>query len=67
MSMGRWRWEPRKPPNPSACVGLLKRDYLEHTDLGDAFLPTFWSRGCAPEAAEGVLEHGRRTWVFPKT
>lgn len=46
---------------PIGMCGLLKRDYLDHVDLGYAFLPEFWSQGYAREAAEGVLLHGRRT------
>ena len=37
--------------------GLLKRDWLADVDLGFAFLPRFWARGYAREAASGVLAH----------
>jgi len=46
---------------PIGMCGLLKRDYLEHVDLGYAFLPEFWAHGFAREAAEGVLSHGQRS------
>lgn len=39
--------------------GLLKREHLEHPDLGYAYLPEHWSRGYAVEAARGVLRHAR--------
>lgn len=45
---------------PIGMCGLLKRDYLEHADLGYAFLPEFGSQGYAREAAEGVLLQGRQ-------
>jgi ribosomal-protein-alanine N-acetyltransferase len=43
---------------PMGMCGLLKRDNLDHPDLGYAFLPEFWSKGHAMEAAAATLEHG---------
>jgi RimJ/RimL family protein N-acetyltransferase len=40
---------------PIGTCGLLRRDQLEHPDIGYAFLPEFWSRGYAVEAAAAVL------------
>jgi len=37
-------------------VSYLKRDYLEHDDIGYAFLPQFWGKGYAREATKAVLE-----------
>jgi len=37
--------------------GLVKRDTLEHPDLGFAFLPEAWGKGYAFEAASAVLKH----------
>ena len=45
--------------------GLLKRDHLEHPDLGYAFLPEFWSRGYAAEAGAGVIAQARETLRIP--
>jgi len=39
--------------------GLIKRDQLEDVDIGYAFLPEFWSRGYAVEAALAVKEYAR--------
>jgi ribosomal-protein-alanine N-acetyltransferase len=39
--------------------GLLKRDHLDHPDIGFALLPGFWSQGYAREAADAVMAHGR--------
>jgi RimJ/RimL family protein N-acetyltransferase len=39
--------------------GLLKRDALEDVDIGFAFLPKFWGKGYAYEAAAAVMEYGR--------
>ncbi|MEM9597236.1 MAG: GNAT family N-acetyltransferase [Acidobacteriota bacterium] len=41
--------------------GLLKRDSLEDVDIGFAFLPSFWGRGYAVEAAKAVLNYGVKT------
>ena len=39
--------------------GLLKRDELDHPDVGYAFLPPYWSQGYAFEAASAVLADAR--------
>ncbi|WP_423051728.1 GNAT family N-acetyltransferase [Undibacterium sp. SXout7W] len=39
--------------------GLIKRDYLETADIGYAFLPEYWGRGYALEAAQSVLHYAR--------
>jgi ribosomal-protein-alanine N-acetyltransferase len=44
---------------PIGICGLLKRDHLEHPDLGYALLPEFWGHGYAAEAAAGVVAHAR--------
>ncbi len=44
---------------PIGVCGLLKRDTLDAVDLGFAFLPQFWAKGYAFEAAAVVLEHVR--------
>lgn len=46
---------------PIGICGLLKRDGLEDVDIGYAFLPRFWSKGYAFEAASAVLALGRET------
>lgn len=43
---------------PIGMCGLLKRDYLEHPDIGYAFLPQFNGKGYAFEIAEKVLQIG---------
>ncbi len=39
--------------------GLIKREALEHVDVGYAFLPAFWSKGYASEAVRGVLKYAK--------
>jgi RimJ/RimL family protein N-acetyltransferase len=41
--------------------GLLKRDWLDASDIGFAFLPEFWSKGYAHESSVGVIEWARQT------
>jgi len=41
--------------------GLVKRDHLEHADIGYAFLPEFTGQGYAREAAAAVLEYANQT------
>lgn len=45
-------------PTVGMC-GLLRRDSCPDPDLGFAFLPAYWGRGYALEAAQTVLAHGR--------
>jgi RimJ/RimL family protein N-acetyltransferase len=44
---------------PVGICGLIKRDSLEDVDIGFAFLPEYWGRGYAFEAASAVMEYGR--------
>jgi RimJ/RimL family protein N-acetyltransferase len=39
--------------------GLIKRDTLEDVDIGYAYIPGFWSKGYAVEAAQAVKEYAR--------
>jgi RimJ/RimL family protein N-acetyltransferase len=41
--------------------GLLKRDELPEPDIGFAFLPDFWNKGYAFEAADAVMKYARET------
>ncbi|MBK7643917.1 MAG: GNAT family N-acetyltransferase [Planctomycetes bacterium] len=41
--------------------GILKRDSLEHADLGFALLPDYRGLGLAHEAAAGTMEYARET------
>ena len=38
-------------------ITLIQRDYLEHRDIGFAFLPDYSGQGYAFEAAAAVLKH----------
>ena len=45
---------------PLGICGLLKRDFLDHPDLGYAFLARQHGQGYAHEAATAVLRHARQ-------
>jgi len=44
---------------PIGICGLIKRDALEDVDIGFAFLPKFWAKGYAYEAAYAVMTYGK--------
>ena len=44
---------------PIGMCGLVKRDLLPDVDVGFAFLPSFWSKGYAFEAAAAVKAYGK--------
>jgi RimJ/RimL family protein N-acetyltransferase len=46
--------------------GFVKRDFLEHPDLGFAFLSEHWRQGYAFESSKACLEYGRRALGFSK-
>lgn len=46
---------------PLGMCGLVKRDLLEHADLGFAFLPQYENKGYGHEAASATLEYARKT------
>ena len=57
---GLYLVELKETGEPIGICGLIKRDALEHVDLGFAFLPRFWRRGYALESAAAVMSYGRR-------
>ena len=61
---GLYRVELKPEGIPIGICGFVKRDVLEHADIGFAFLESFWSRGFAHETAAAVLEYGRDVLRF---
>ncbi|MGE7673514.1 GNAT family N-acetyltransferase [Lysinibacillus sp. NPDC094403] len=47
--------------SPVGICGLVKRDSLENVDIGFAFLPKYWGKGYAYEAASATLAYGVNT------
>ena len=56
---GLYRVELADSNTPIGMCGLLKRDELPDPDIGFAFLPDYWNKGFAFEAATAVLTHAR--------
>ena len=58
---GLWRCDVKATGEAAGICGLVKRDGLEHPDVGYAFLERFWGRGYASESAAAALAYGRET------
>jgi len=52
---GLWLVETKDNKKPIGMCGLLKRDYLDHPDIGFAFLPEFIRKGFGFEAASATV------------
>lgn len=51
--------ELKETHTPIGMCGVLKRDELPHADIGFAFMPEFWNKGFALEAAAAVMNDAR--------
>ena len=56
---GLWRADVRTTGEAAGLCGLVKREGLDHPDVGYAFLERFWGRGYASESAAAALAFGR--------
>jgi [ribosomal protein S5]-alanine N-acetyltransferase len=54
---GLWHVSRRSDGVAVGLCGLLRRDILPDVDVGYAFLPEYWGRGFAFEAAEATVRH----------
>ena len=52
---GLWLVEIAETDTPAGMCGLIRRDGLEHPDIGYAFVPEHWGRGYAREAARATV------------
>jgi RimJ/RimL family protein N-acetyltransferase len=59
LGFGLYLTELKEGAVPIGICGLIKRDSLEDVDIGFAFLPKFWSKGYAYEAANAVMTYGK--------
>jgi RimJ/RimL family protein N-acetyltransferase len=62
---GMWVVEAKEGSAPLGMAGLVRREGLEHVDIGYAFLPTARGKGYAQEAARGVLDLAARQGIAP--
>jgi len=56
---GLYLVELKESYTPIGMCGFLKREELPDPDIGFAFMPEFWSKGFAFEAAAALLRDGR--------
>lgn len=49
----------KEDKTPLGICGLVKRDALEHIDIGFAFLPQYEGKGYGFESASAVMEHAK--------
>jgi len=56
---GLFKVELRQTSTPIGICGPLKRETLEHPDIGFAFLPRFWGQGYALESSAAVMNYSR--------
>jgi RimJ/RimL family protein N-acetyltransferase len=59
LGFGLYLVELKETGEPIGMCGLVKRDELEDVDIGFAFLPRFWGKGYALEAAFAVMAYAR--------
>lgn len=57
---GMWLVLNRMDDQPLGLAGLVRREGLEHPDVGYAFLQRASGRGYATEATQAVLRHARQ-------
>ncbi|MFK7804535.1 MAG: GNAT family N-acetyltransferase [Anaerolineae bacterium] len=63
---GFWVVELKADQQPIGICGFIKRDSLEHADLGFAFLEAVWGQGYAFEAAVASLKYAKINLSEPK-
>lgn len=56
-----WVVSIKEDKEPVGVISFIKRDYLEHWDIGFALLPAAFGKGYAYEGAMGVLKHNAAT------
>jgi len=54
----------KESQTPLGIAGFVKRDELEHVDVGCAFLPKGRGKGYAFEAAKALMDYGTATFKF---
>jgi len=63
---GLWRVSLGDGGVPIGMCGLLRREAVEDPDIGFAFLPAYWGKGYALEAARAVIAYGRDVLELPR-
>lgn len=55
--------ELKEENRPIGTISYLKRDFLEHDDIGYAFLSQYWHKGYAFESSKAVLDYKIKSGV----
>jgi RimJ/RimL family protein N-acetyltransferase len=63
---GLYAVEQRSDTTAVGICGYVKRDYLDHADIGFAFLPEYERRGYGFESASAMLRYGRERLNFER-
>ena len=63
--IGLWKMERKSDKAPIGLCGLLKREELEHADIGFAILPQFYRQGYSYEAAKAVIDYSLQQLKLP--
>lgn len=63
---GLYAVEQKADPTTVGICGFVKRDYLDHADIGFAFLPQFEGLGYGFESASAMLTYGRANLDFER-
>jgi RimJ/RimL family protein N-acetyltransferase len=63
---GLYLVERKDSGTPIGICGLLKRESLDHVDIGFAFLSRHWSQGYARESAAAVMHYGWTKLRLPR-
>lgn len=63
---GFYLMELKTDKTPIGICGLVKRDFLEHADIGFALLPEFEGKGYGYEAASATLTYAKKTLGLKK-
>jgi RimJ/RimL family protein N-acetyltransferase len=62
LGFGLYLTELKGDETPIGICGLIKRESLKDVDIGFAFLPEFWGRGYAYEAAAAMMDYGKNAF-----
>jgi ribosomal-protein-alanine N-acetyltransferase len=62
---GMWLTEQKSDGKPVGLAGLVRREGLDHPDVGYAFIQRAWGQGYAQEAAAAVVSHARGALGIP--
>lgn len=63
---GLWMVELKKDGTPIAMCGIIRRDFLQHPDIGFALLPAFMGQGYAFEMASAVQSYATNSLKLEK-